>query len=57
LHESLFDVRVVLSVLAWVVFAAVIFTRLRTGWRGRQAAWLTILGCIATVVVLGLYLP
>lgn len=56
LQNWVVDVRFVLSVAAWVVFASVIFTRIRTGWRGRQAAWLTILGCASTFVVLALYL-
>lgn len=55
LHHSVFDTRVVLAIVAWLVFAGVIFTRLRTGWRGRQAAFLTILGCTATLIVLATY--
>ncbi len=48
--------RVGLAVVAWGVFAAVIHTRVTTGWRGRQSALMTIVGCIATYVVLAGYM-
>lgn len=45
-----------LAVMAWAVFAAVIHTRVTTGWRGRQSALMTILGCITTYAVLAGYM-
>ncbi len=41
-----------LAIAAWAIFAAVIHTRITTGWRGRQSAQMTIAGCVATYVVL-----
>lgn len=49
-------VRIYLAIGAWVVFAFVLQTRITTGWRGRQAAWLTILGTAVACAVLALYL-
>jgi ABC-type uncharacterized transport system permease subunit len=51
-----FDFRTTLAVIAWVVFGAVIQTRITSGWRGRQAAWMTVAGCAVTFAVLGFYL-
>ena len=48
--------RVVLAVVAWALFAAVIHTRVTMGWRGRRAAIMTIAGCVATFAVLAGYL-
>ncbi len=55
LHGTLADARTALALIAWTLFAAVIFTRVRLGWRGRQAAQLTLMGCVATVIVLSMY--
>lgn len=44
-----------LAVIAWAVFAAVIHTRITTGWRGRQSALMTIAGCATTYLVLAWY--
>jgi ABC-type uncharacterized transport system permease subunit len=44
------------ALLAWTAFAALLAMRHTLGWRGRRAAWLTITGFAAAVVVLGLYL-
>jgi drug/metabolite transporter (DMT)-like permease len=52
----LIDFRTTLAIVAWVVFGAVIQTRITSGWRGRQAAWMTVIGCAATFDVLGFYL-
>jgi ABC-type uncharacterized transport system permease subunit len=49
------DFRTAAAVLAWVVFGAVIQTRVTSGWRGRQAAMMTIAGCAMTFLVLGFY--
>jgi len=45
-----------LSAVTWASFAALIVLRTMRGWRGRKAAWLTISGFTAAVVVLILYL-
>lgn len=50
-----FTARVLVAVLAWVVFGIVIQARLASGWRGRQAAMLTVAGCASTFLVLGMY--
>jgi ABC-type uncharacterized transport system permease subunit len=47
--------RVLLALVAWGTFAAVIHTRVTTGWRGRQAAKMTIAACVATFIVLAGY--
>ena len=53
-HSGL-DLRVLLGSISWLFFAAVIVSRWKSGWRGRQAAWLTIAGCVACYAILGLY--
>ena len=45
-----------ISLAVWVIFAALIGMRVAVGMRGRKAALLTIVGFIATVVVLLLYM-
>jgi ABC-type uncharacterized transport system permease subunit len=51
-HTDMGPSRTGLAIAAWVIFAAVIHTRITTGWRGRQSAIMTIAACIATYVVL-----
>lgn len=46
------DHRLLLSVLAWFCFASVLYTRWTSGWRGRQAAWMTLAGYIVALLVL-----
>jgi ABC-type uncharacterized transport system permease subunit len=46
----------VVAAVAWAAFAALLIARGAAGWRGKRAAWLTIGGFIATLIVLGLYL-
>jgi ABC-type uncharacterized transport system permease subunit len=41
--------------IAWTVFAAVLFLRLVAGWRGRRAAIGTILGYASAALVLLFY--
>jgi ABC-type uncharacterized transport system permease subunit len=53
-HSGL-DLRVLLGSISWLFFAGVILSRVKSGWRGRQAAWLTIAGCVACYAILGLY--
>lgn len=45
-----------IAMVAWTAFAALLVARTTSGWRGRRAALLTILGFSASVVVLGIYL-
>ena len=54
-HTEL-TLRIWLSAGAWLVFAAVLHTRITSGWRGRQAAWLTIAGTAAACATLAIYL-
>lgn len=42
--------------ITWLAFAALLVARTTSGWRGRRAALLTLVGFGAAVVVLGLYL-
>jgi ABC-type uncharacterized transport system permease subunit len=49
------DIRLIMAVLAWTLFALVIHTRITRGWRGRQAAILTVLGCLGAFAVLASY--
>ncbi len=53
--ESFLDARFAIASVAWAVFAVVIHTRVTSGWRGRQAAWMTVAGCLSTLVVLVFY--
>ncbi|MFT4704252.1 MAG: ABC-type uncharacterized transport system permease subunit, partial [Bradymonadia bacterium] len=47
--------RIGLSLLAWVMFASVIHTRITRGWRGKQSAWMTIGGAVSALLVLAVY--
>lgn len=49
-------VRQVLAYAAWLLFAAVLLMRSAGGWRGRRAAWGTILGFGCAVLVFLVYL-
>jgi len=44
------------AAITWSAFAALIVARTTSGWRGRRAAWLTVVGFAAAAVVLALYL-
>jgi ABC-type uncharacterized transport system permease subunit len=46
----------VVAPFAWSAFAALLIARHTAGWRGRKTAQLTILGFVASLVVLGIYL-
>jgi ABC-type uncharacterized transport system permease subunit len=48
-------VEYLISGFTWVVFALMILGRLTAGWRGRRAAWLTVVGFLATFAVLLIY--
>jgi ABC-type transport system involved in cytochrome c biogenesis permease subunit len=42
------DPRLIVSLLVWILYAALLHARLVIGWRGRKAAILTVVGVIAT---------
>lgn len=44
-----------IAVAAWVAFGALLVARVGAGWRGRRAAWLTLGGFGATLLVLFIY--
>ncbi|MDR3570389.1 MAG: cytochrome c biogenesis protein CcsA [Syntrophobacteraceae bacterium] len=44
------DPKEVLSVVTWMIYAILVHERLTVGWRGRRAAWLAIIGFLATVL-------
>jgi cytochrome c-type biogenesis protein CcsB len=54
-----FDPLAMLSFLAWVIYAATLAGRAAAGWRGRRAAYFSIVGFAALVLTLGagLFLP
>lgn len=45
-----------LALVTWASFAALIVTRTTHGWRGRRAAWLTIVGFAGAILVFAIYL-
>ena len=48
------------SLIMWLIYAALLHERLAVGWRGRKAAWLSLVGFLAWLVsffVVNLYLP
>lgn len=55
IDESVVMLRIYLSGAAWLVFAVVLYVRLRSGWRGTHAAWLTLIGTVSASAVLGIY--
>jgi len=44
------DIRVVWSLITWLIYAIVLHTRLIAGWRGRRAAVLSIIGFLSIIV-------
>lgn len=46
------ELRNVISVVIWVLFALILHFRITIGWRGRRAALLTLIGVIATLISL-----
>ena len=44
------DAKVLFSFLTWLVYLLLIFYRLIAGWRGRKAAYLSIVGFIGVLV-------
>jgi ABC-type transport system involved in cytochrome c biogenesis permease subunit len=56
-HERLFrgGAKQTFSVLAWIVFAAVLYFRIARGFRGRKSAYLTIAGfALGLLTLLGM---
>ena len=41
--------------ISWLIYGVVLQARLTAGWRGRNAATLTIIGCVAAFMVVGMY--
>ncbi len=50
------SLRIILSAITWLIFGIVLQMRVSRGWRGRSAAWLTVVGALSAVAVLGAYL-
>ena len=46
------DPKEILSLVTWIIYAVLVHERLAVGWRGRRAAWLSILGFSATLLPL-----
>ena len=44
------DPKEILSLVTWIIYAVLVHERLAVGWRGRRAAWLSILGFSATLL-------
>jgi cytochrome c-type biogenesis protein CcsB len=44
------DPKEILSLVTWIIYAVLVHERLAVGWRGRRAAWLSILGFSATIL-------
>lgn len=43
------------ALASWIAFAALVVARLTVGWRGRRAAWLTLVGFSSALIVLVMY--
>lgn len=42
----------IISGVTWLLFALLIIARVTAGWRGKRAAWMTVIGFIAMVLIL-----
>ncbi|MBA3913351.1 MAG: cytochrome c biogenesis protein CcsA [Acidobacteriales bacterium] len=49
-HVDYFDPKILLSILMWLVYLVMLYTRWNAGWRGRRAAYLAA-GAFASAVV------
>ena len=49
-HIDFADPKILLSILMWVVYMIMVFTRWNSGWRGRRAALLATVTVVAAVV-------
>lgn len=55
-RESGFDrPEYLIALVTWLSFAVLIVARTARGWRGRRTAWLTLVGFLASLLVLGIY--
>ncbi|WP_218969815.1 c-type cytochrome biogenesis protein CcsB [Thermodesulfatator atlanticus] len=48
------------SLIMWLIYAALLHERLAVGWRGRKAAWLSLIGFLAWLIsffIINLYIP
>lgn len=43
------------AVITWLCYAGLLGGRLGLGWRGRRAAWVTVIGFLAALMVLAIY--
>jgi ABC-type uncharacterized transport system permease subunit len=48
-HVNFFDPKFSLSILTWVVYMLMVFTRWNSGWRGRRAAFLATFAFVAAL--------
>ena len=49
-HIDFADPKILLSILMWIVYMIMVFTRWNSGWRGRRAALLATVTVVAAVV-------
>jgi ABC-type uncharacterized transport system permease subunit len=49
-HVNIFDPKIFLSMLMWVVYLLLLYTRWNAGWRGRRAAYLASGAFVAAVI-------
>ena len=51
--KFLLDPKILLSVLMWVVYMVLLYTRWSSGWRGRKAAYLVAFAFVAALAAWG----
>ena len=56
LGENLARIEYPLALVTWIAYATLLVMRVAYGWRGRRAAWLTLAGFAAALLVLLVYL-
>lgn len=56
-HEggATLELQYLFAVVSWLIYAALLQSRVTTGWRGRRAATLTLAGLVGTAAVLSTY--
>ena len=54
-HAQTLQVQYLFAMVSWFIYAAIIHARVAGGWRGRRAAWLTLLGLVGLAAVLSTY--
>src|SRR5262249_3224578 len=53
--HGVFSLHYAISVVAWLLYAGVLAARVAAGWRGRRAAFITLLGFATAMTVLLMY--